>query len=568
MHPDKIGHYQIRRKIGSGGMGNVYLGIDERTGDEVAVKVLPASMAREEGFVLRFSREIAAMRKLNNPNIVKVFDDGQAEDGSYYYSMEFVDGETLTALVSRRRRLPPNEVIDLSLQICNALKAAHDAGIVHRDLKPSNLMVTSDGKVKLADFGVAHVFATTRLTRTGGVVGTAEYMSPEQARGQRASKHSDLYSLGAVMYVMLTGRPPFTGKLASYILHQHQFSQFDKPRHYVPEIHRLLEDYVCTLLEKKPEKRFPDALVAIKQLRNVRGRIEFEQAAEPSTAPGSQDYSSDHTSGGTSDRTRGGDHKSSLANDRGPGAATMVRNIIREDIEASLAKSPVAKFFDNTYVLIGLFAVVVGTGFYLLRTSVPDAAEEFQRAETMMTTKAGAQWLRAREILEPILEQDALPEKTDQIQSWLRQVNQYEFCRRLKVAAPSDSTRDSELQRLIRVAFERYSEGEIAVAIEQLHAIQQVVGNDPDYAYLSEFFAATLTDWSSEQNVAGRQQLLNGIADDASKQLSAGLAGESIKATLAAALTLYADDASVAPEVARCRSLLNEISSLPAEVEP
>ena len=275
MHPDRIGSYRINRKIGSGGMGNVYLGVHEDTGEEAAIKVLPASMAQEDGFVIRFSREIDALKALSSPYIVKLFHNGTSDDGSYYYSMEFVDGETLTAMISRRKKIPWQEVIDVSLQIARALKAAHNAGIIHRDLKPSNLMLANDGTIKLTDFGVAHIFATTRLTRTGGVVGTAEYMSPEQARGQRATKHSDLYSLGAVMYAMLTGRPPFTGKMANDILHKHQFAQFDKPSHYVPDIPRLLEEFVCKLLEKKPGDRFPDGLVAIKQLENIRARIEF-----------------------------------------------------------------------------------------------------------------------------------------------------------------------------------------------------------------------------------------------------------------------------------------------------
>lgn len=563
MHPDKIGPYSISRKIGSGGMGNVYLGIHEETGQEVAIKVLPASMAREEGFVLRFSREIAAMRKLSNPNIVKVYEDGQTVDGSYYYSMEFVDGETLTAMISRRRKLPPKEVIKISLQICSALKAAHDAGIIHRDLKPSNLIVAQDGQVKLADFGVAHVFATTRLTRTGGVVGTAEYMSPEQARGQRATRHSDLYSLGAVMYVMLTGRPPFTGKMANEILHQHQFAQFDKPRHYVPEIHRLLEDYVCTLLEKKPDKRFPDALVAIKQLQNVSSRIDFEERAAEETQTGALAPSSDYTSGRASDRTRGGDDQADLKEHQ-PGAATMVRNILREDIEASLKKSKVATFFDNIFVLVGLFLLVIGVGYYLSRSSVPAPIEQFKRAETLMNAAAGTSWLRARDILEPIIEQHALPDKHEQIDAWLRQVSQYEFCRRLKVADASDSSVDSEVQRLVRGAFDLYAKGKIALGIQQLRAIQQIISSDRTYSYLKQFLDDTLLDWSSQKNVAGRQQLLNGIADRAREMIDRSADVGDVRASLEAALMLYGDDASVGPELDRCRKLLD---SLPESVE-
>ena len=182
MIPERIGPYIIEKKIGAGGMGNVYLGRHETTGQEAAVKELPASLAREEGFVLRFNREIEAIQKLKHPHIVTFFDSG-ADGDTYYYAMEYVDGETLNQRLRRDKRIPWREAVDIAIQICGALKAAHDAGVIHRDLKPSNLMITPAGQVKLTDFGVAQVFATTKLTVTGGVIGTAEYMSPEQAQG-------------------------------------------------------------------------------------------------------------------------------------------------------------------------------------------------------------------------------------------------------------------------------------------------------------------------------------------------------------------------------------------------
>ena len=172
MHPDKVGPYLIDRKIGAGGMGNVYHGVHELTQQEAAIKVLPVAMAREDGFVQRFSREIDALRQLSNRHIVQLFQDGETTDGTFYYAMEFVDGHTLTAEITNRKKLPWKDVIEYSMQIAAALKAAHDAGIVHRDLKPSNLMLTNDRVIKLTDFGVASLFASARLTRTGGVVGT------------------------------------------------------------------------------------------------------------------------------------------------------------------------------------------------------------------------------------------------------------------------------------------------------------------------------------------------------------------------------------------------------------
>ena len=275
MIPVRIGPYLIDRRIGAGGMGNVYLARHETTGEVVAVKELPAALAREEGFVHRFNREIEALQKLDCPNVVKLFDSG-SEDGTYFYSMEYVDGDTLTARLRRDRRIPWPEAVEIARQICVGLKHAHDAGVVHRDLKPSNLMISKQGIVKIADFGVAQVFAADRLTSTGGIIGTAEFMSPEQVKGSRTDKRSDLYSLGAVLYTMLVGQPPFLGTTASDIMQKQRFGRFDPPRKYVPEIPVWLDDLVCQLLEKEPDKRPPDAFVTAKKLMEVVKKIELQ----------------------------------------------------------------------------------------------------------------------------------------------------------------------------------------------------------------------------------------------------------------------------------------------------
>ncbi|MEZ6124706.1 MAG: serine/threonine-protein kinase [Planctomycetaceae bacterium] len=561
MHPDRVGPYLIQRRIGSGGMGNVYLGVHETTDDHVAVKVLPASMAREEGFVLRFSREIEALRKLSHRNIVRIYEDGSTPDGSYFYSMEYVDGETLTALISREKRLPWKRVIEISQQIASALKAAHDAGIVHRDLKPSNLMVDRSGNIRLADFGVAHVFASTRLTRTGGVVGTAEYMSPEQARGVRADKRSDLYSLGAVMYVMLTGRPPFTGKLASDILHQHQFGQFDRPSHYVPDLPRQLEEVVCTLLEKKPDKRFPDALVLLRKLENVLG---VEEYREKNAATVSGLSASDRTSGAASDRTQ---DSGAGGQSRGPGPATMVRDLIRQDIDARHQKSALGRFFDNFWVLSALLVLVVAAGIYLSRRSVPTDRQRFAEAERVMNAPASTAWLRVRnEIIEPLLESDTLPDERSQLELWASQVDQFEFCRGLKSSAPTDGSVQSELQRLIRRAFTQYGQGDVVQAREQLEAVFTIISGDSRYEYLANFVQWTLTDWAGAQNEQARSLLLSELLERA--EADGKVPGAQVVSTLRSALKLYADDPVVSGELARIRQLLESAGSTTPEALP
>lgn len=541
MHPDQIGPYRITRKIGSGGMGNVYHGVHEETDQEVAVKVLPASLTRESGFVRRFSREVEAMKQLNNPHIVQLFEDGRSDDGSYFYSMEFIDGETLTSLISRRRKLPWDEVIELSSQIATALKAAHDAGIIHRDLKPSNLMISTTGVLKLADFGVADIFAGTRLTRPGGVVGTAEYMSPEQARGKRATKHSDLYSLGAVMYAMLAGRPPFSGKQASEIMHKHQVAQFDRPSHYAPSTPRLLEELVCRLLEKKPDDRFPDALVVQRQLSNIKGRIQFEQRTQDQTRV----INDQQTSGGQTDSAADTD-------ERGP--ATLVRDVMREQIADSQRKSPVAAFFDNTFVLITMLAALIFLGFYLSQQTEKTPQEKFAEAKKLLADEPGGGWIRARnDLLQPLVGSEEMDEQQPQIRGLIQQVEDYEFCRSLK-AQGTGGAAQSEIHRLIQRAFRDYTNGELPSATTQMEAIAELLKGNSQQSYLNTFVQDTLKRWSRVVVHEDRRDYFQTVLTEVRQQIEDGQI-KTAASRLNALISLYASDASLKDQLAEAKKL-------------
>lgn len=556
MHPDRVGPYLIDRKIGAGGMGNVYHGVHESTGQEAAIKVLPAAMAREDGFVQRFSREIDALKQLSNRNIVQLFQDGETTDGTFYYAMEFVDGHTLTAEITNRKKLPWKDVIEFSMQIAAALKAAHDAGIVHRDLKPSNLMLTKDRLIKLTDFGVASLFASSRLTRTGGVVGTAEYMSPEQARGQRASRRSDLYSLGAVMYAMLTGRPPFTGASANDILQKHQFGQFDKPSRYAADLPRPVEEVVCQLLEKDPSKRLPDALVVMKRLEQIKLRLEMmEQHLESETV--------ERVLPGT---TINAEAEAAESDVHHPGPATMVRNMIRDDMTSSLVKSPVAKFFDNIFVLITLLALIIVFGIWMNRRSVADPVEQLAKAREMLAREPSPGWLRARdEILQPLADSNDLPNSKDEIDALILKANQYDFCRSLRADPESSQDESSELQRLIRRTFDTFSSGDAVAAREQLQAVRELAAQDLRNDYLSRFLAETQAKWDKEPLTVGRKTLLNRILTEAeSIAKSADPPGiEHAKKMLTAARQLYANDRAVEEELKQIDALLEQLKPKP-----
>src|SRR5882724_6691062 len=248
---ERLGNWVIFKEMGRGGMGRVYLAQEELTGKQVAIKVLAAELAIDPGFLQRFHREIETLSRLDHPGIVRFYEAG-LENGHHFYAMEYVDGESLEAILLDKGRLPWREVLDIAAQLAPALRHVHDHGVIHRDLKPPNILRTPLGVVKLTDFGIAKVFASRHLTSTGGIIGTAEFLSPEQAAGKVVGKRSDLYCLGCVLYMLLTGRAPFTGNSYVELLHKHRYAQFDRPQKYVPELPTEFDELICQLLEKDP----------------------------------------------------------------------------------------------------------------------------------------------------------------------------------------------------------------------------------------------------------------------------------------------------------------------------
>jgi eukaryotic-like serine/threonine-protein kinase len=203
-----LSRYAVERTLGRGGMATVELARDEELGRRVAVKRLFASLAGDDVFQTRFLREARMAAGLSHPNLVAVYDVGE-EDGLPYIVMEYVDGETLAQLMARTGPLDPERAVDLLLQVCAGLEHAHEAGLIHRDIKPQNILVRRDGVAKIADFGIARTLQSTQLTEVGTVLGTAAYLAPEQAAGERVTSAADVYSLGAVAYELVSGKPPY-----------------------------------------------------------------------------------------------------------------------------------------------------------------------------------------------------------------------------------------------------------------------------------------------------------------------------------------------------------------------
>src|SRR3954454_19230737 len=246
--------YVIKRKLGSGGMADVYLAEDQELGRMVALKLLDARHASDEQFVERFRREAQSAAGLNHPNIVSIFDRGYAE-GTYYIAMEYLDGRTLKELLVKNGPTPIPIAIDYARQIIGAIAFAHRNGIVHRDIKPHNIVVGSDGRLKVTDFGIARSGAS-QMTEAGSIVGTAQYLSPEQARGAPVDPRSDLYSLGIVLYEMLTGKVPFTGDTPVEIAMKHLSQVPEPPSKQRSEVPHDLDAVVMRALSKEPDQRY------------------------------------------------------------------------------------------------------------------------------------------------------------------------------------------------------------------------------------------------------------------------------------------------------------------------
>jgi serine/threonine-protein kinase len=255
MQFEQLGPYRIGKKLGQGGMGSVFEGVDVNTNARVAVKLLAPVLADDHGFRVRFEAEIDSLKRLKHPNIVRLLGFGEHE-GVLFYGMELVEGTTLEAELKRGRRFTWRETADIGIKISKALKHAHDSGIIHRDIKPANILIGTDGEIKLTDFGIARAFGNQQLTVHGGVLGTAEYMSPEQAEGGAITDRCDQYALGGVMFAMLAGRPPFKAKSIVEMLQLQRYAEPDPVERFAPQAPGELSRIISQLLSKNPKDRF------------------------------------------------------------------------------------------------------------------------------------------------------------------------------------------------------------------------------------------------------------------------------------------------------------------------
>ncbi|MFO0890696.1 MAG: serine/threonine-protein kinase [Isosphaeraceae bacterium] len=410
---ERLGSFRLDEPLGSGAMGVVYKATHEPTGRVAAIKIMHAELGQKGKVYERFEREAEILKQLNHPNIVRWLAWGRYK-GTSYFAMEYIEGQTLERILQDRGDLPWREAVDLSIQLCDALQAAHDRNVIHRDLKPSNLMIARDGTLKLSDFGIAKdLDRTTQLTAPGRTLGTAAFMAPEQIRGTPAVSHkTDLYALGVLLHQMLTGKAPFEGTSAVMLMHNHLNQEPPRPSQTVQEIPKELDDLVLRLMAKSPADRPWDAAAVGHELRELREKDRRGDAIKmvwPEKGSGPVNPSRlgvPAAPGRPRKKAR-----------KGGTLATLSSRLLGRDRDADGEPGGV-----NWALLevIGMVVALVAIGGFIGYWVWPPSAEYLHRhAEELMASKRRSDWLTARdEYFDPLEKRFPDHPYKEQVRKW------------------------------------------------------------------------------------------------------------------------------------------------------
>ena len=282
--------YEIIEELGKGGMGVVYRVHDQKIHEDVAIKILKPEIASDERTIERFNNELKIARRITNKNICKMFDLNENQ-GLQFITMEYVPGEDLKSFIRRSGQVSIGKAISIAKQLCQGLHEAHDLGVIHRDLKPSNIMIDTEGNAKIMDFGIARSTESKGITEAGVIIGTPEYMSPEQVEGDEVDPRSDIYSLGVILYELVTGRTPFEGKTPMSVALKHKTSKPQKPQELNTQVPEVLNRLILKCLEKDREKRYQSVdnlLENLKHIHAIPSTDQFEVEAKLDSSTGTQ----------------------------------------------------------------------------------------------------------------------------------------------------------------------------------------------------------------------------------------------------------------------------------------
>ena len=527
----RLGPFVLKERLGEGGMGTVYRATHAESRRAVAVKVLSAKAAGNKRIVARFARELEILKALKHPHIVRCYGGGR-QGNEIYLVMELVTGGSLAGLIKRRGRLPWEAVIDYGLQICEGLACAHEWGVIHRDLTPANLLLTEEGKIKIADFGIARVQYGKRLTAAKHTLGTVAYMSPEQIRGEPPVSHrTDLYTLGCVLFELLTGKLPFNPDSTAQMLFQHLDEPPPRVTSLVLDCPVWLDLLVGQLLEKDPLQRPHDATAVAQALSEARQKAATGAGVTGQAAEG---------------------RPSKIRVPREKAETQKVRKLLGRKKKRKKEKTP---FYERVWFLAACLLLVVGAAAWLAWP--PGEEKLFAEAERLMAGDDQIKWKQAREnYLEPLLERFPDSAHAPQARAWIDQIDMAGAERRLTMHEKMGNY-DTEAERLYADArrFEQF--GDRVSALEKYQSIPQLIqaeGKERPYVKLAERRASELL--SKTDELGDRLALVEARLDDADRLETEGKRMEARK-IWNSIVTLYGDNRELQPQVERAQQRLS-----------